>query len=71
MVINFQPDQTPEARIPSVNPGNCPSSHGVKGFLDGTVYDPSLGVYVCPCGRQYMSDMPKPDTVTTAPSYLL
>lgn len=42
---------------PKINPINCKSSHGVTGFLEGTVFDKQLGVFVCPCGRQYTSKL--------------
>lgn len=45
---------------PKVNSTNCKSSHGVTGFLEGTAFDKQLGVFVCPCGRQYSSKIDKP-----------
>jgi hypothetical protein len=46
-----------------VRPETCKSSHGTKGFLQGTTYDKQLGRFVCPCGRQYTSNLDKPDWV--------
>lgn len=54
---------------PIINSRTCQSSHGNGGFLEGTTFDSSLGAYVCPCGRQYFSDIPRPEEVNTKPSY--
>lgn len=54
---------------PIITPQNCTNSHGNGAFLEGTVYDSSLGVYVCPCGRQYHSDLPKPEEIVIKSSF--
>lgn len=54
---------------PNVTPRNCTSSHGITGFLEGTVFDSTLGAYTCPCGRQYFSNVPKPDWITDRSSF--
>ena len=50
----------PQPKITSLN---CPSSHGTSGFLQGTTYDQALGRFVCVCGRQYTSNLDKPDWI--------
>lgn len=57
----------PKPGVP-LGPTNCPSSHGVKGFLAGTVFDQGLGCFVCPCGRQYFSDIERPSEVPVTSS---
>lgn len=52
----------PKPKITSIN---CPSTHGLSGFMQDTTYDRALGRFVCPCGRQYTSNIDKPDWIQT------
>lgn len=65
MISNTDPQDILNPK-PKITSYNCLSTHGTAGFLEGTRYDVALGVYVCPCGRQYASILEKPAWV--APS---
>lgn len=64
----YNPDQLTNNR--GITPSNCHSSHGISGYLEGTQYDVTKGVYICPCGREYFgSGIKQPEWIPSVHSY--